>query len=853
MEIRKMKILNSLTIKNLLLNKRRTIVTIIGVILSTSLMVGIGLLVSSILDNMISETISYSGSYHVIYRNLTREQTKILDTENLTYFTEKGIGYSQIDSLNYYKPYIYLNAVSSNYFGELKLIEGTFPTNANEIVIPEDLNSNIATPYKVGDKVTLNIGNRIVESEVAMQNTPYWEDEEFLSLFTQTYTVVGITKANKYENYSAPGYTVCTLSDSQSGDVYVTFNKKRNIIKEAKALASKINYDEALNYNSRLLALYGESNYGNITTTIMSMLSIMLSLISVGCIIVIYNSFAISVTERKSQFALLSSIGASKKQMIYMIYLEALIIGIIGITLGILGAYIGIGTVIVILNNLLAKALEFKLRLVTNMTYIIVPIIFMAIVIIISAIIPAIRASRVTPIEAIRQNDDIKIDKKKIRTSKLITKIFGIEGDIALKNIKRNKKKYRITIVSLFISIVLFISFSAYLDYALFSSSNIIESYNYDAILNVYKNSEEIESKVAKLIEESSVKNYAKYYQYFTYAKEDLHYTDEYLEYIKDNYGTDYLEEFITSSNSDVNIIVLDDNSYNNYKKEIGLHEDKIILLNRVKGTTYSQDKRINHDINIIKDQKASLTLCNIPESEDELSEENISAYCQKHLNNLYITEKPYSMAEEIKQLESIKLIMNRRIYDAIIENTLQDYQINIVLNEKVSTNFQKMTEEINDIDGIYYYDIRGEIEMEKNLSLAIKILMYGFISLVTLIGVTSVFNTITTSIALRKREFAILRSIGLTKKGLNKMFFFESLFFGLKSLIYALPVSFIVIIIIHYSIGNMVSMSSIIIPWPSIFISIIGVFVIVLITMLYSGSKIKKNNIIDEIREENI
>lgn len=136
---------------------------------------------------------------------------------------------------------------------------------------------------------------------------------------------------------------------------------------------------------------------------------------------------------------------------------------------------------------------------------------------------------------------------------------------------------------------------------------------------------------------------------------------------------------------------------------------------------------------------------------------------------------------------------------------------------------------------------------------MAIRILLYGFITLVTLIGVTSVFNTINTSIMLRKKEFAMLRSVGLTPRGFNKILFFESLFFGFKSLLYALPVSLGIVLLIDKTATNVMDFGYIIWPVKSIIISIIGVFIIVLLTMLYSASKIKKDNILETIREENI
>lgn len=145
-------------------------------------------------------------------------------------------------------------------------------------------------------------------------------------------------------------------------------------------------------------------------------------------------------------------------------------------------------------------------------------------------------------------------------------------------------------------------------------------------------------------------------------------------------------------------------------------------------------------------------------------------------------------------------------------------------------------------------------MKQANNMILVVKILMYGFIGLITLIGVTSVFNTISTSMALRKREFAVLRSIGSYKKrNLIKYYFLKVYSSDLNSLIYAIPVSLGVTIIIHYALADMMSINSIVIPWKAIIISIVSVFVIVLLTMMYSTSKIKKHNIIEQIREENI
>ncbi len=851
-----MKILNELTIKNLKLNKKRTIVTIIGIILSTSLMVGIGLLFSTFQDYMIEEVTSYSGSYHALYSGLSADSLKNINGESeFTTFYEKGIGFSKIDTDNEYKPYLYIMEVNKNYFNELKLIEGRFPENDNELVISSHISSNGSKDYAVGESITLDYGYRVFEGEKNYNNDGYIEGENLVITDSREYTIVGIVSRSNYEDYSASGYSVFTLNENLDGNInlYTVFNQKNKIINQAKELAKELNYDEnAIIYNASLLALYGESGYSNVSSSMVKMLVIMLSLVSIGCIIVIYNSFAISVMERKKEFGLLSSIGSTRKQLSYMVFFEALIVGLIGIILGIVGAYIGIGVVVAIINNLIGDLLEYKLHLVTNMMFIIIPVIFMALVILISAIVPSRRASKVSPIEAIRQNDDIKINRKKIKTSKFINKLFGIEGEIALKNIKRNKKKYRITIVSLFISIVLFISFSAYMNYTLNTVNNVVGEYPYDITIVYYDESDTIKQKIDQIVNSPEVDDYVKYKVVEVPIKRINNYTEEYKNYAKNRFMDDYDELFAKNKFDYISVIVLDDNSYDTYKEKIGLNEDKIILLNNYKGVTYSNDARVNYDIPVVKKGNLNLTICNFAEVNDDEIKENSDNYCNKNINNIFITDKSYYLAPELASYDSYKLVVNEKIFKAIIDNNeMVTHIVNIVSDNYV--NIDKMGEELSKQENVYYSNIEEDSKMERNLVLSIEILMYGFIALITLIGVTSVFNTISTSMALRKKEFAILRSIGLTKKGFNKILFFESLFFGLKSLLYALPMSFIIIVLIHMSLSGVVSSGGIMVPWNNVILAIIMVFMIVLLTMLYSSNKIKKHNILEQIREENI
>lgn len=850
-----MSILNRLTIKNLRLNKKRTIVTIIGIILSTALMVGIGLLFSSFQDLMIRDTIGYSGKYEANYSDVDLDKLNNIKNKNFTYFYEKPIGFSKIESSNEYKPYMYITSVNKEYFNELKLVDGSFPKNENEIVISNHVITNGGLNYKVGDIVTFTYGSRNIDGDITLANSEFVDGEDLTNEGTYTYKIVGIVERSNFESYSASGYTVFTLdvnSDKGNVNLYVMFNKNKKIIKQSEELAKELNYNGDINYNSTLLALYGESTYGNVMSSMGGMMIIMLSLVSIGCIIVIYNSFAISVMERKKEFGLLSSIGATKRQLSHTVFFEAVVVGVIGIILGILGAYIGIGCVILIINNLISDMLEYKLHLVTNPLFIIIPVIFMIIVIGVSAFIPSRRASRVSPIEAIRQNDDIKINKKKIRTSKLALKLFGIEGEIALKNIKRNKKKYRVTIVSLFISIVLFISFSSYMNYTLNTASSVMGEVPYDYQISYFgddpNNDKEALDKINEIVKSSDVKEYVSYSVSNLSIIGNYTYSDEYLDFYKSAYGDDGIKALNNLKYQYISILVLDDNSYNKYKKLIGLDKDSVILLNKFKGVSYGNNKRVNYNIPVINNGNINIKICNFDDNDEDV---DTTKYCNKNIDNIFVTNKSFDLIEEFSYMDDFKLIVNKKLYDSISDSSTHYTQFNIISDN--TNNIDKLTKDLDKYSNVNYTNIKEAMKQANNLILVVKILMYGFISLVTLIGVTSVFNTISTSMALRKREFAVLRSIGLTNRGFNKILFFESLFFGMKSLIFAIPVSIGITVLIHYALADMVSISTIIIPWKYIIISIVSVFVIVLLTMMYSTSKIKKHNIIEQIREENI
>ena len=845
-----MKLLNRLTIKHLLMNKKRTIVTIIGITLSTALMVGIGLLVSTFLQAMIDDTISSSGSYHAYFDNVTKEEVSEIKNhlEVEKTYSYGTVGYANINSTNDYKPYLFIASADDTYFSHETLLEGRYPTNEEEIVIPSHLNTNGEVNLKVGDTITLEVGPRVSQEEEVYDNTvPLIEvydetgeailDETLAPKMTKTYTVVGIIDRSNSEDYSGPGYMAFTTksNDIVSYRTYVEYKSVRKTYETTSTICEYLENASCQEHDS-LLYYYGISRYDNVNKTITSLLAIVLSLLSVGSIIVIYNSFAISTMERKKSFGLYSSLGATPKQIKYTVFFEAFVVGLIGIILGVLGAFLGIYVVVQVLNYLIADSWGLKLVFTVNPYYIIIPILFMILVVFISAFIPAKRSSKVTAIEMIRENDEIKIPRRKVKTPKWVRKIFGIEGEIALKNMKRNKRKYRITLLSLFISIVLFISFSTYLKYGL-SVTELTDLPAYDIVISTSN------QEIMNEIESNALVNdmYVSKFGFAEYTVEDTSiYQDDYFKFLTEmGYDPNNLLQMTA--------IIIEDDEYERLALNYQIDNETILFLNDIMYNSYNNGNRHSYHTSIFDTELNTMKLCGSVEDscvnakvhfvENNEKTQQFENYFHDQYNpTIFVSE---SLAKKYGIFTSYDLD------EAANYITIYSEEYETLYNE-LEKKYQ------NTIDG-YLSSPRITYEQEKNNVLAIKILMYGFIALVTLTGVTSVFNTIYTSIHLRRREFAILRSVGLSPKGFQKMIFFESLFFGLKSLLYALPVSFVIILLIANSMGYTFTFDGILIPWGSVIAAIVGVFLIVLLTMMYSSSKIKKENILNSLREENI
>lgn len=877
-----MDLLNKLTIKNLKLNKKRTIVTIIGIMLSVALITAVATMYSSAIKSLISFETYHKGNFHIAFFDVNKDDIYKIEknkgVEEL--YLTSNIGYAKLDdSKNEYKPYACIKGFTKEALENLsiRLIDGRLPENENEIVIPSHLKTNGRIDLKIGDIINLNVGKRVCNGDTyeLNQNSPYRKDdgEEIVDTVSKEYKIVGIIQrpATNIENYEAPGYTFVTYLDKNKiegkVDVYTRLNKfgSKNYLNVAanilqvdeeifvKGYTGNFTELEEKEYNkfteelSKAKYQYEINDYliqlennplksettGGLGVTVVFVCGIIV-VTSVFCI---KNSFDISITEKIKQYGMLRSIGATKKQIKKNVYYEGAILGIIGIPLGIL---LGLGAsyILIIVSNIFLKDMlntGLKLVLSISWTAILVSILLGIITIYLSALKSARKASKVSPINSIRNSADIKIKSKKIKCPKIVNKLFGIGGEISYKNLKRDKRKYRTTIVSITVSVAVFIGLSYFISEVFNFINEEIHTYDYNLSLSVSGESYSMkkEDKFVNTTNLNGVDDYA-IYKYDYLDLKNPKYDEEYISL--NEFDKDYINK-----DDVIEVLSIGDYQYRKYLEKLGLNYDEyqnkaILVSNKIKMGKYDEKSKKNKTVYVTKyDYKDG----DIVSLYNNYSKENINIEIGS------ITDKKPFGQEIMEEY----LVVSDKMFNEI-KQANKKFTIYYLSN-----NPDKLQDDIEEmLTGEEYYlnNINENSKMMNNLYTLVAIFLYGFIIVISLIGITNIFNTITTNMNLRKQEFAMLKSIGMTKKEFRKMINLDGVFIGAKSLLFGVTSG----IGISYLIYRLMLESSNLpfkLPILAIIISIVVVHLLITALMKYSMNKINKENTIETIRNENI
>lgn len=875
-----MNLYTSLTLRYLKENKKRTIVTIIGIILSTALICGIGNIYESFMDYQIRKTIENDGDFHATFYDIKKDDLDyITKSAGLTKSgLSNNLGYAKIspDKENLMQVKAYDKTTFDGY--QIKLKEGKLPTNNKEIVLSENIVSKI--DKKIGDTITLDIGKRVDENGEEISG---WqsENETLKDTKSESFKIVGIINKPgfEYEGGILTGITYLDINNQPANDsfnVSIAVKKPKEVYTIASQISknlglksgtkeegneesaeenSSMHYSsdtdefyESLSFNEHLLRLQGASAYANINDSMTSIIALVTTLVIVCTIATVYNSFSISISERKKQFGILNSIGATKSQVMKLVFIEGILVSIVAIPIGLISGTIAIDLVFKVIQAFFKTSFiaDMNLRVVYNPAIMILSTVIVLITILISALLPAISAAKTSPLEAIKNSGNYKLGK--IKDSKLVRLLFKTEGVLAYKNLRRNKKKFRTTLFSLIISIVIFISFSGFM--TLFLKANTVHMGQINHDIYMYKNGS---SEDIKIIDElkniNGIKNIAINNDYgigLNVKENDINTTykdliDNY--YTKEKVGNEYSYDFISSlvkmpGDIAINNLKLKDGSFD---KETAIKENGVILVRE----SYYEEKGKKGEV-VLTNYKVGDTIdayiTNYDQDTDKEIKENIKLKVMAITDDLI----PGSYNYNYMGIDFIT-------YDEVGEKLgFKPLNGSIYMSTDKEDNTRKAIKEIADKEGFRVIDEIEEAKSMEQSIMAMQVFVYGFITVISLVSVTNIVNTISTNINLRKRELAIIKSIGVTPGGFNKMICLEGLLYGILSLLYGLPIGIGMVVLMNTLLGDVIQFG-LVLPWSGIIICIVGIFVITFIASYIPMKKINKENIIENIRQESI
>ncbi len=876
-----MKIINRLTLRCLQLNKRRTLVTVIGVILSVTMLGAVSIGLTSFTDLMRRHTITSTGEWHVRYEGVNKKQIDAIrqDFNTRELLLSEDIGFSPLKgSQNEYKPYLFLSGLSQSALEKLPihLLEGRLPQNENEVVISSHIKTNGGVDYQVGDVLDLHLGKRVwTDEEVefgknGLDNTTLFQiDEEtgnikerLESIREKQVTVVGICERTGLEDYSAPGYRIFSLLDEETLSGYSSASAwvisryvSNGLYQSAEELGNELGVHE-MDFNDTLLEYYGVTDNPYLRTMLLSVVTAVLTIIVIGSVSLIYNAFSISVSERSRWLGMVASVGATRSQKRSSVLFEGILIGAVSIPFGLLFAFIGMEITFWCISPMFGNVfgIEEPLQAAVSWETVLLTVGMTALTIWLSTRAPARRASRISPIDAIRQTKDVRIKPRQVRTAKLIRKLFGFEGDIALKNLKRNKKRYRTTIFSIALSVILFISVSSLMSYAQTSITLRMGDYDCDLQLNgnCLLSDEENQNELLSFYDRVTSMNGVQESAVTFSTSIDLLVPAELMTDAAVNAGI---------ANKDgqgrylVSLYAMEDAELERAARDAGVSPEvlrdtaalPVLVVNAADGWTAENKRYTGKALNLRGGDRLKVSRY------DEQGNESI--VCELTAAG-ELSECPFGTSRISGAINSFTVITSVDVLEALAAKAAPDSAVScdMMIRSSDPNALAKELETMieNEERPVYLRNAYADYQEEQQTKTIYGVFLYGFVCLISLICTANIFNTVSTSVALRRREFAMLRSVGMTNKQFHKMLRFESLFYGLKGIFYGLPGAVLVSWVLYQAFSSGFEFPFTL-PWMEILIAVVAVFAVVAATMLYAGRRLKQDDIIDTLRQENI
>ena len=862
-----MNIVHKLTLRHLKANKGRSVVTTLGIMISVAMITAVFVALASFMQLTADIDIQERGDKVAALYNVTPEQLKTLRQDDRV---EVGAAVDNALSFQLAEGGSTVQRTSSLYVSDpdndklmiLGDYSGNLPTKPDEIAVESDLIENNHLDWKIGDTVTIPTGHRQQtddDGEVFdTDGVSYSPNETFSYVEDKTYTITAILHHN-VPTYSF--YQIIAGMDTANTQGMTANIKLKKLgmdsYKVLEEIAGKAGFSiNDCDINKSLMASHLAFGAGSQYGSLIPLIGILLFLIIVASVSLIYNAFAMSLSERVRYLGMLASVGATKKQKRGSIYYEGFILGLIGIPLGILSGIVGIAVTLhivggkIISSGMLTNAsnyYELSMHTVVPVWAIIGILIFSVLTIFISAFIPARKASRITPIDAIRQREEIAVKARSLRVPRIIRLIFGYEGELAYKNQKRNGRKGRVIIASMILSLALFLSVQYFCD-LLTASVSFESGIPYQIQMTTpYANKDELRNIVQQ---SKGVKAfYSDSYECFEISNDPNDTTLKELVQTK-NLTEEGSRKIESKSAVPVYVYHLDDDDFNALCEKNGLNaadyygdSDKFLLMRQLRGDKTGEaafaDSIVGQSLDSYRELQAL-------EEDDEatLAPAGIGGLINYDADTSICRMAPCGIVLYIPQSTYVKNLNADRkddeLYHLAIEtdNHAETYQD--ICNRLVQSEIAVET------GG---YDVSDEQESIAATGFIMKVFLYGFIVLITLIIMANIINTVSTGIALRRKEFAMLKSVGMTRKGFNKMIALESILYGIKSSIIGIPLAVLLSYWMFRTSASATAKFTLNVPMYLFALAVL--FALLVITMVYSVRKLKDDSIVETLKSE--
>lgn len=846
-----MKIINTLTLRHLKENKKRTVITAVGIIISVAMITATCVSVTSLMHLLASSELYRNGNWQAKVDSVTVKQIETLEKEETVQYVSASKsaialgdeGAVRVDSGK--KNSVCVSDVLAgnlDWYSAMFTAEytGAFPKNENEILVTRAFLENNGLNLKIGDTVTLETGARMLQDEdgnLVSVAASYSIGEVFQKSGEKTFTVVGIAEQKNDPTLYTQVYRGFADGEAEGASLSLAAPQLDRNTQEVlysafgKAGIQKGNVQFNANlFRYNFLILQGESKDAAMETLV-SFGCIILVIIVIASVMLIYNAFGISIAERARYLGMLASVGATKAQKRRSVYFEGAVLGLVGIPLGFVAGICGMAVTFRLIQPLLARSginVSPNVSLTLFFPWWIIPAVAAVsiVTIAVSAYIPARRASRTTPIDALRQNTDVKVKSKKLRSPKIVRAIFGYEGELAYKNIKRNGRKSRVITSSLALSVVLFLSVYSFCD--MFAEAN--------------KMSEEIPYQVYAFVQDADAER-------FTEALSEL-------DNIRDMYSVN--SAFYTNLSTDAGNYK---NGYDRiFKAKEGGKGGFSLSLNFLDDADFDALCKENGIASTpFYDGKTVLVMNNL-----DRTEQGAKVFADSVVGTQFTAlgggEIPYTVGGLVNYRDTgyyYQLSSPGTVAAFVPRSTAAPEDLTGFLLGFETDDHTALAEDISNILETDAYHDCGVSDFIENTSIMqatvqiMEVFIYGFIALMTLISVANIFNTVSTSIDLRRKEFAMLKSVGVTPKGSKRMLRFESLFYGLKALVYGLPLGALAAFVMQKTLAEGDFTIAFHLNGWVYFGVTAAVFCIVGMSMLYSTAKVKKDSIIETLKSE--